>query len=81
MTAPSDEHQAGLSQIFVLNVIWTIGREIPRKVLRSIAVVLNSSTEKRECQSKDDVKGQHFEAWPIVQAVTWYLSIRSAMAI
>jgi transposase-like protein len=24
-------------------------------------------------QSKDDFKGRHFEAWLIVQAVTWYL--------
>jgi transposase, IS6 family len=28
--------------------------------------------EKLKRQSKDDFKGRHFEAWLVVQAVTWY---------
>jgi hypothetical protein len=36
-------------------------------------VILNTIAEKLRRQSKDDFKGRHFEAWLIVQAVTWYL--------
>ena len=36
-------------------------------------MILNAITEKLKPQSKDDFKGRHFEAWLIVQAVTWYL--------
>lgn len=36
-------------------------------------MILNAITEKLKRQSKDDFKGRHFEAWLIVQAVTWYL--------
>ena len=36
-------------------------------------MILNSIAEKLKRQSKDDFKGRHFEAWLIVQAVTWYL--------
>jgi len=36
-------------------------------------VILDTITEKLKRQSKDDFKGRHFEAWLIVQAVTWYL--------
>jgi transposase-like protein len=36
-------------------------------------VILNTIAEKLKRQSKDDFKGRHFEAWLIVQAVTWYL--------
>lgn len=34
---------------------------------------LNIVAEKLKRRSKDDFKGQHFEAWLIVQAVAWYL--------
>ena len=34
---------------------------------------LNAIAEKLKRQSKDDFKGRHFEAWHIVQGVTWYL--------
>ena len=36
-------------------------------------MILNTIAEKLRRQSKDDFKGRHFEAWLIVQAVTWYL--------
>ena len=36
-------------------------------------MILNAIAEKLKRQSKDDFKGRHFEAWLIVQAVTWYL--------
>jgi hypothetical protein len=36
-------------------------------------VILNAIAKKLKRQSKDDFKGRHFEAWLIVQAVTWYL--------
>jgi len=39
-------------------------------------MILNAITEKLKRQSKDDFKGRHFEAWLIVQAVTWYRAIR-----
>jgi hypothetical protein len=39
-------------------------------------MILNAIAEKLKHQSKDDFKGRHFEAWLIVQAVTWYLAIR-----
>lgn len=35
--------------------------------------LLNAITEKLKRQSRDDFHGRHFEAWLIVQAVTWYL--------
>jgi IS6 family transposase len=36
-------------------------------------VILNAIADKLKRQSKDDFKGRHFEAWLIVQVVTWYL--------
>jgi hypothetical protein len=36
-------------------------------------MILNAITEKLKRQSNDDFKGRHFEAWLIVQAVTWYV--------
>jgi transposase-like protein len=36
-------------------------------------VILNAIAEKLKRQSKDDFKGRHFEAWLILQAVSWYL--------
>ena len=36
-------------------------------------MILNTIAEKLKRQSKNDFKGRHFEAWLIVQAVTWYL--------
>lgn len=36
-------------------------------------LILNAIVETLKRQSKDDFKGRHFEAWLIVQAVTWYL--------
>lgn len=36
-------------------------------------MILNAIAEKLKHQSKDDFKGRHFEAWLIIQAVTWYL--------
>ena len=41
-------------------------------------MILNAIAEKLKRQSKDDFKGRHFEAWLIVQAVTWYLPFTSA---
>ena len=35
-------------------------------------MILNAIVEKLKRQSKDDFKGRHFEAWLIIQAVTWY---------
>jgi IS6 family transposase len=37
------------------------------------AVILNAIAETLKRQSKDDFKGRHFEAWLIIQAVSWYL--------
>lgn len=37
-------------------------------------MILNAIAEKLKRQSKDNFKGRHFEAWLIVQAVTWYSS-------
>jgi transposase-like protein len=36
-------------------------------------MILTAIAEKLKCQSKDDFKGRHFEAWLIIQAVSWYL--------
>jgi IS6 family transposase len=36
-------------------------------------VILIAIVEKLKRQSKGDFKGRHFEAWLIIQAVTWYL--------
>ncbi|KAF2988716.1 IS6 family transposase (plasmid) [Methylocystis sp. MJC1] len=36
-------------------------------------MILNAVAEKLKRRSKDDFKGRHFEAWLIIQAVTWYL--------
>jgi hypothetical protein len=41
--------------------------------VRSVAVILNAIAEKLKRQSRDDFKGGHFEAWLIMQAVTWHL--------
>jgi IS6 family transposase len=38
-----------------------------------VAVILSAIVDKLKPQSKDDFKGRHFEAWLIIQAVTWYL--------
>lgn len=40
---------------------------------RSVGVILSAIAEKLKRQSRDDFKGRHFEAWLIIQAVTWYL--------
>ena len=36
-------------------------------------MMLNAITKKLKRQSKNDFRGRQFEAWLIVQAVTWYL--------
>jgi len=36
-------------------------------------MILNAIAEKLKRTSKDDFKGRHFEAWLILQAVSWYL--------
>ena len=36
-------------------------------------MILNAIVEKLKRQSGGDFKGRHFEAWLIIQAVTWYL--------
>ena len=36
-------------------------------------MILNAIAENLKRRSKDDFKGRHFEAWLIVQAVTWCL--------
>jgi len=38
-------------------------------MLWGIAMILNAIAEKLKRQSKNDIKGRHFEAWPIIQAV------------
>lgn len=35
-------------------------------------MILNAIAEKLKRQSKDDLKGRHFEAWLIVHSVTLY---------
>lgn len=41
--------------------------------VRTVAVILNAIAEKLKHQSRDNFKGRHFEAWLIMQAVTWYM--------
>ncbi|MGZ2452627.1 hypothetical protein ACVIRO_005444 [Rhizobium ruizarguesonis] len=41
-------------------------------------MILNAITEKLKRQSMADFKGRHFEAWPIVRAVAWYLRLLKA---
>ena len=36
-------------------------------------MILSATVEKLKRQSKDDFKGRQFEAWLIIQAVSWYL--------
>ena len=36
-------------------------------------MILNAIAEKLKRESKDDFKGRQFEAWLIIQAVSWYL--------
>ncbi len=36
-------------------------------------MILNAVAEKLKRRSKDDFKGRQFEAWLIIQAVSWYL--------
>ena len=36
-------------------------------------MILNALVERLKRRSKDDVKGRHFEATLILQAVSWYL--------
>jgi len=36
-------------------------------------MILNTIAEKLKRRSKDDFKGRQFEAWLIIQAVSWYL--------
>lgn len=38
-----------------------------------VAVILSAIAAKLKSRSKDDLKGRHFEAGLIVQAVSWYL--------
>jgi transposase, IS6 family len=61
----------GLSQIFIVNELLTIGEEIAAPNIWSVQMILNAVAEKLKRQSKDDFKGRHFEARLIVQAVTW----------
>ncbi|MBB4346256.1 hypothetical protein GGE56_007739 [Rhizobium leguminosarum] len=35
-------------------------------------MILNAIAEKLKRQSKDDFKGRQFEAWLIIQAVSWF---------
>ncbi len=36
-------------------------------------MILNAIARKLQRQSSDDFKGRHYEAWLIIQAVSWYL--------
>ncbi|MGO4486759.1 IS6 family transposase, partial [Rhizobium sp. 2TAF27] len=36
-------------------------------------MILNAIAGKLKRQSNDDFKGRQFEAWLIIQAVSWYL--------
>ena len=36
-------------------------------------MILNALAEKLKLRAKGDFKGRHFEAWLIIQAVSWYL--------
>lgn len=58
--------RTGLSQILALNGMLTMGREIaaPKVVERAY---------DSECYCRKAEAARHFEAWPIVQAVAWYL--------
>ncbi|MBY3225628.1 hypothetical protein [Rhizobium laguerreae] len=52
-----------MSQILALNGMLTMGREI---------------AAPKVVERADDFKGRHFEAWPIVRAVAWYLGLLKA---
>ena len=62
-----------MSQIFAVNELLTIGGEIAAPDVKELPMILSAIADKLKRQSKDDFKGRHFEAWLIVQAVTWYL--------
>ncbi|WP_246642946.1 MULTISPECIES: hypothetical protein [Rhizobium] len=51
---------------------------MPLRKLWSEPTILNAIAEKLKRQSIDDFKGRHFEAWPIVRAVAWYLGLLKA---
>ena len=36
-------------------------------------MILNAIAEELKRRSRDDFKGRHFDAWLIMQAVSWYL--------
>ncbi len=36
-------------------------------------MILNAIAERPKRKSKDDFKGRQFQAWLIIQAVSWYL--------
>ena len=65
----------GLVANFVFNPMLTMGGEISVPNLKSVAelMILNVLAERLKRHSQDDVKGRHFEARLIVQAVCWYL--------
>jgi IS6 family transposase len=63
----------GLSQIFEVNALWPSSGKLPLPVSWSVQMILNAIAGKLKRQSKNDFEGRHFEAWLIVQAVTWYL--------
>lgn len=54
------------------NCILTIGRAIRAPDIVERNEILNAIAEKLKRQSKDDIKGRHFETWLIAQAVSWY---------
>ena len=43
------------------------------ELLERLFMFLNAIAEKLKRQSKDDFKGRQFEAWRIIQALSWYL--------
>jgi len=63
----------GVSQIFAVNELLTIGGEIAAPNVMELPKILNAIADKPRRQSNDDFKGRHFEARLIVQAATWYL--------
>jgi len=39
----------------------------------SVSIILSAIVEKLKNKAKGDFKGRYFEAWLIMQAVSWYL--------
>lgn len=71
--APGHKIYPALSQTFVVNEFEICAVRRCSDLLKERRMILNAIAEKLKRKSKDDFKGRQFEAWLIIQAVSWYL--------